>query len=64
MQIFNNPDFGEVRIITKDGQPFFCLADINKCLGINNNSQAKARLKLDGVISNEVIDSLGRKQQA
>ena len=31
---------------------------------IKNVSDAKDRLKKDGVVSSEVIDSLGRKQQA
>lgn len=64
LQIFKNEDFGEVRTITKCGQVYFCLADINRVLEINNTSQAKARLRHDGVISNEVTDSLGRIQTA
>jgi anti-repressor protein len=64
LQIFKNEQFGEVRVIEKDGQAYFCLADINKALEINNSSQVKARLKHDGVISNEVIDSMGRTQMA
>ena len=64
LQIFNNEEFGSVRTITKDNEPMFCLADVCKALDINNVSQLKARLKEDGVITNEVIDSLGRKQTA
>ena len=64
LQIFNNPEFGSVRTITKDNEPMFCLADICKALEINNASQLKTRLKEDGVITNEVIDNLGRKQTA
>ena len=37
-------------------------ADICKALDIGNVSQAKTRLKEDGVIINEVIDSIGRNQ--
>ena len=64
LQIFNNPEFGSVRTITKDNEPMFCLVDVCKALDINNASQLKTRLKEDGVITNEVIDSLGRKQNA
>jgi prophage antirepressor-like protein len=64
LQIFKNEEFGEVRTVSKDGQVYFCLADINRILEINNTSQAKARLKHDGVISNEVTDALGRTQMA
>lgn len=64
LQIFNNEDFGSVRTITKDNEPMFCLADVCKALEINNVSQLKTRLKNDGVITNDVIDNLGRKQTA
>lgn len=52
----------EVRTMTIDGEPYFSNADVCRVLEINNPSQALKRLKQDGVISNEVIDSLGRKQ--
>ena len=64
LQIFKNNEFGEIRTVQLNNEPYFCMADICKALDINNISQAKTRLKEDGVISNEVIDSLGRKQQA
>lgn len=64
LQIFNNEEFGLVRTITKDNEPMFCLTDVCKALEINNVSQLKTRLKDDGVITNEVIDNLGRKQTA
>ena len=64
LQIFKNEDFGSVRTITNDNEPMFCLADVCKALEINNVSQLKTRLKNDGVITNEVIDNLGRKQTA
>ena len=40
------------------------MTDICKALEISNTSQAKTRLNADGVITNEVIDSIGRKQNA
>lgn len=54
LQIFNSSEFGEIRIITKDGEPMFCLADVCKALEIGNVSQLKTRLNQDGVITNEV----------
>ena len=62
VKIFNNEEFGEIRTVTIDGEPWFCMADICKALDIGNVSQAKTRLKEDGVIINEVIDSIGRNQ--
>lgn len=62
--VFNNEEFGQVRTAIIDGKPFFCMADVCKALEIGNVSQAKTRLNNDGVISNEVIDIMGRKQNA
>lgn len=64
LQIFNSEEFGDIRTVTIDNEPFFCMTDICKALDISNVSQAKTRLNKDGVISNEVIDSMGRKQNA
>lgn len=41
---------------------YFSNTDVCGALEINNPSQALKRLRKDGVISNEVIDNLGRKQ--
>ena len=64
IQIFKNEEFGQVRVIEKNKEAWFCLVDICRVLDINNSSQLKTRLNQDGVIINEVIDSLGRKQEA
>ena len=42
----------------------FCLADVCKALEITHVTDVKKRLKEDGVGTAEVIDSLGRKQNA
>lgn len=64
VQIFNNSQFGTIRAIEKDGQALLCLADLCKVLDIKNVSDCKERLNNDGVVISEVIDTLGRKQQA
>lgn len=61
LQIFSNSEFGEIRTITKDNEPMFCLADVCKALEISNVSQLKTRLKEDGVITNEVGVQTGVK---
>ena len=61
LQIFNSEEFGEIRTITKDDEPMFCLADVCKALEISNVSQLKTRLKEDGVITNEVGVQTGIK---
>ncbi|RCW16774.1 hypothetical protein CAC02_06695 [Streptococcus gallolyticus] len=62
VQVFNNEEFGQVRTLEIDGMVYFSNTDICGALEINNPSQALKRLRKDGVISNEVIDNLGRKQ--
>lgn len=47
MQTFNNTEFGSVRIVEKDGQPWFVAKDVCDCLGIRNYRQAMARLDTD-----------------
>ena len=64
LQIFNNEEFGEIRTITKHGEPMFCLADVCKALDITHVTDVKNRLKQDGVGTSEVIDSLGRNHTA
>ena len=61
LQIFSNSEVGEIRTITKDNEPMFCLADVCKALEISNVSQLKTRLKEDGVITNEVGVQTGVK---
>lgn len=64
IQIFNNPRFGEIRIIA-DGndEPLFCLADLCASLGISNHRNVKARLDEDDVRLMDITDNLGRTQQ-
>lgn len=47
LQIFKNPDFGDVRTITLDGEPWFVAADVCKALEIKNPSDALLRLDND-----------------
>lgn len=63
LQVFTNEQFGEIRTVEINNEPYFNNSDICRILEIGNPSQALKRLNKDGVISNEVIDSLGRKQE-
>lgn len=49
LQIFQNSEFGEIRTITKDGEPMFCLMDICKALEIKNATDVAKRLEEDEV---------------
>lgn len=43
IQIFNNTDFGEVRIIEENGAVLFCGSDVAKALGYSNPRDALSR---------------------
>lgn len=43
LQIFNNPQFGEVRTITEDGKTLFCGKDVAAALGYSDPKKAIAR---------------------
>lgn len=61
--LFENPQFGEVRVAELNNEPIFCLADLCKILDLTPKG-VKQRLS-DEVISNyPIIDSLGRNQNA
>ena len=47
IQIFKNEQFGEVRTIAKDGEPWFVAADVCKALEIGNPTDAIRRLDTD-----------------
>lgn len=47
LQIFNNEEFGEIRIVTVDGEPMFCLIDVCKALEIKNVTDVAKRLDED-----------------
>jgi len=55
-----------VRVSTIDGQPWFCLTDVCDVLGIKRQQHflKSSQCDQDGVRQAEVIDSLGRSQEA
>lgn len=65
LQIFSNSEFGQVRTLEHEGKALFMGADVAKILGYSNPHDALIRhCKEDGVVKHEVIDSVGRQQQA
>ena len=67
IKIFNNVDFGEIRVMEQQGEPWFSALDVCKALDIGNPSQALTRLdddeKTTTLISNEAAAS-GMSQMA
>lgn len=64
LKIFENRDFGKIRVQEIKTQPYICLADVCKILDLEQVSRVKSRLNKDGVIISKVIDKLGREQNA
>lgn len=65
IQIFENPDFGEVRTLEKNGAVLFCGSDVAKALGYSNPSKALADHCRGGLTNRyPIVDSLGRTQEA
>ena len=59
LQIFQNADFGEIRTFLIDDEPWFCLADVCRSLGIKDVSRCKSRLNAKGVRSNSTLTKGG-----
>lgn len=55
-------DTRAVRMVLRDGQPWFALVDVCTAIGINNVTDTAKRVDEDDLDSIEVIDSLGRTQ--
>lgn len=47
LMIFESPEFGQVRSVLKDGEPWFVAADVCKILDIRNPRQAASKLDDD-----------------
>ena len=64
IQIFNNEEFGNIRTVNIDGEPWFVGKDVANALGYSNNRKAisdhvEEEDKRDGVT---IRDSIGREQ--
>ena len=59
LMVFQNPEFGEVRTLTRDGETWFCLADICRPLGLMTKD-VRERLKEDRVVTIPHTDRMGR----
>ena len=62
LQIFKNDQFGEIRTVQLDGEPWFVAADVCKALCISNHSDALTRLEDDEKDGVGLTDTIGRVQ--
>ncbi len=58
LMTFQNEEFGEIRTAEIGGEPWFCLADICRPLGLRA-SACRCRLKQEGVISSDTPTNSG-----
>lgn len=63
LQIFNSPEFGDIRTVEIDGKPYFVGADVAKALGYKDTVNA-LKQHCRGVVKHHLTDSLGRSQEA
>lgn len=60
--VFDNTDFGEVRTVVIDGEPWFVGKDVAQCLGYTNPSKALAdHVDDDDKLNNKTLSSLGQR---
>ena len=65
LKIFENKEFGSIRIVVDGEKYFFCGMDVARALGYKDTVNAlKAHCKEDGVAFYHLTDSLGREQKA
>lgn len=62
LQIFNNHEFGQMRTVSIDGEPWFVGKDVTAALGYQNASKALAdHVDDDDKLNNETLVSLGQR---
>lgn len=59
LMVFQNPEFGELRTAERNGETWFCLADICRPLGLMTKD-VRERLKEDRVVTIPHTDRMGR----
>lgn len=56
IQIFNNEQFGQVRVITKDGEPWFVGKDVAEVLGYLNTAKAiRDHVDIEDKLSERIV---------
>ena len=64
IQVFQNEEFGQVRVQMIEGKPWFCGKDVALCLGYADHKKAiKQHTDEDEGVKCPLTDSLGREQE-
>ena len=62
LKIFQNEEFGKIRTVTIDGEPYFVGKDVTEILGYSNASKAIAdHVDVEDKLNNESLSSLGQR---
>ena len=61
LMIFNNPEFGNIRMVDEDGSVLFCGNDVAKALGYKSPKDAIST-HCRGAVKRRLTDSIGREQ--
>ena len=62
IQVFENSEFGNVRVVERDGEPWFVAKDIAERLGYTNPSKAiQDHVDEEDKLNNETLLSLGQR---
>ena len=59
IKIFNNPEFGNIRVYGDTSSPVFCLADVCDILAISNPRNRRSRLNEKGVCNMDTLTNGG-----
>lgn len=62
IKIFENEKFGRIRTITKDGEPWFVIADVCRALEIRNSRMVAGRLDRDELMSVKLTSGGQRRE--
>lgn len=60
--IFENSEFGSIRTLEVEGEPYFVGKDVCTMFGDKNHNRSIGRIDIEDKITVEILDSLGRKQ--
>lgn len=62
LEIFKSAEFGDIRTMIVDNEPWFVGKDLTKCLGYSNASKALAdHVDTEDKLNNESLSSLGQR---
>ena len=63
IKVFESVNFGAIRVVDRDGEPWFVAKDVCQCLEIDNHKDAMRRLDADEKAGVVLTDPHGRPQE-